>query len=178
MTWIWGVIVFAYSSSMGIRIRRISYYFYWYATRSAGWITGLIFHCSNSKNRWVDTYRLSSFMSNSHRSSLRFVFTVSVLLVLCFSTWKIWKKVRMEIKPWIFSENGKMTLTFTQCLLRGNSELGHRFLCELSDIKMGIKTLLAMKDPAICQLRELSECGTSDCSGIKSLEDGRRNKYG
>jgi len=51
-----------------------------------------------------------------------------------------------------------MTLTFTQCLWRGSSELGHRFLCELSDIKMGIKTLLAMKYTAICQLKELSEC--------------------
>jgi hypothetical protein len=71
-----------------------------------------------------------------------------------------------------------MKLTFTQCLWRENSELGHRFLCELSDIEMGIKTLLAMKDPAICQLKELSECGTSDCNGIKGLEDGRRSKYG
>jgi len=63
------------------------------------------------------------------------------------------------------------------CLWRGSSELGHRFLCELSDIKMDIKTLLAMKDPAICQLKELSECGTSDCSDIKGLEDGRSSKY-
>jgi len=43
---------------------------------------------------------------------------------------------------------------------------------------MGIKTLLAMKDQAMCQLKELSECGTGDCSGIKGLEDGRRSKYG
>jgi hypothetical protein len=35
---------------------------------------------------------------------------------------------------------------------------------------MGIKTLLVMKDPAISQLKELSQCGTSDCSGIKGLE--------
>jgi hypothetical protein len=56
--------------------------------------------------------------------------------------------------------------------------MGYRFLCELSDIKMGIMTLLAIKDAAIFQLRELSECGTSEGSGIKGLEDGRRSKYG
>jgi hypothetical protein len=165
-------------SSMGMRIRRISYYFNWYTTRSAVWITGLMFHCSNWQNRWVAIYSPSSLMSNCHCSSLPFVFAVSVLLVLCFSMGKNWKNVRMEIKCWIFLENGEMTLIFYTVFMEKEQWIGHRFLCELSDRKMGVTTLLALKDPAIFQLKELSECGTRECGGIKGLEDGRRSKYG
>jgi hypothetical protein len=164
MTWVWGVIVFACSFFHGDKNKKneLLFLIHCKVCRLNNWAGISLQQLAKQVSRHiqytrtVDTYRPSSFICFSHHSLFHFVFAVSVLLVLCFSMWKNWKNVRLEIKPWIFSENEKNDTDIYIVFMKGEQWIGHRFLCALSDIKMGIKTLLAMKDWGICQHKELS----------------------